>query len=554
MAVQKGLNLGVILFIVSEALFFMAIFWAFFHSALTPTVELGAQWPPLGIEPVNPFELPLLNTVNFYTFDIIYIIIAVWVQISFYTFIIHNNFNSYFILSNYPYFINRLNPKSKRYFSLSPRPSACVRPKGTSNNLDVEFYKWFSGFTDAEGSFMITPLAKGFSFRFSIGLHIDDLNVLNYIKDKLGFGKVYSNDNTCHFNVTKKEDILKLINIFDTYLLNSTKRFNFLDFKKAYSLYYNRDLLTHELTNQILGGSAPFRPGLAGLGRRVMKNNMNNLREISENLQKFNISKEWLLGFIEGDGSFSLSRNTMEPVFSIKLSETELSLLYAIKEYLINNLDLDIYSVNKLEGSSVISLIPLRGIGKGKAVNNSKPLATLTIKNVHFLNNVFIPFFDESQFISKKGLDFKDFKLICHTIYKGGYRTERIKNLLINLSMTMNNSRLSNYKGEKVSISQADLHDILASEETIQHLSDGRELDINTKKLIHRRSSSSVFEIFKPSIAGGSEILIKRNLADSAKEIGIGFNTLKRQLDNEFSEAEYKGYKIKRIGVFKKKM
>ena len=63
LAVQKGLNLGVILFIVSEALFFVAIFWAFFHSALTPTVELGAQWPPMGIEPVNPFELPLLNTV-----------------------------------------------------------------------------------------------------------------------------------------------------------------------------------------------------------------------------------------------------------------------------------------------------------------------------------------------------------------------------------------------------------------------------------------------------------------------------------------------------------
>lgn len=63
LAVQKGINLGVILFIVSEALFFMAIFWAFFHSALTPTVELGSQWPPMGIEPVNPFELPLLNTV-----------------------------------------------------------------------------------------------------------------------------------------------------------------------------------------------------------------------------------------------------------------------------------------------------------------------------------------------------------------------------------------------------------------------------------------------------------------------------------------------------------
>ena len=63
LAVQKGLNMGVALFIVSEALFFLAIFWAFFHSALSPTVELGAQWPPMGIDPINPFELPLLNTV-----------------------------------------------------------------------------------------------------------------------------------------------------------------------------------------------------------------------------------------------------------------------------------------------------------------------------------------------------------------------------------------------------------------------------------------------------------------------------------------------------------
>jgi len=63
LAVQRGLNMGVALFILSEALFFLAIFWAFFHSALSPTVELGAQWPPMGIQAINPFELPLLNTV-----------------------------------------------------------------------------------------------------------------------------------------------------------------------------------------------------------------------------------------------------------------------------------------------------------------------------------------------------------------------------------------------------------------------------------------------------------------------------------------------------------
>lgn len=63
LAVQKGINMGVALFIISEALFFLAIFWAYFHSALSPTVELGGSWPPLGIEAINAFELPLLNTV-----------------------------------------------------------------------------------------------------------------------------------------------------------------------------------------------------------------------------------------------------------------------------------------------------------------------------------------------------------------------------------------------------------------------------------------------------------------------------------------------------------
>ncbi|KAI5474108.1 cytochrome c oxidase subunit 3 (mitochondrion) [Pseudohyphozyma bogoriensis] len=62
-AVQKGLNMGVALFIVSEIFFFISIFWAYFHSALAPTVELGTHWPPAGIDPLNPFEIPLLNTI-----------------------------------------------------------------------------------------------------------------------------------------------------------------------------------------------------------------------------------------------------------------------------------------------------------------------------------------------------------------------------------------------------------------------------------------------------------------------------------------------------------
>jgi hypothetical protein len=61
--VRKGIQLGMILFILSEVLFFVAFFWAYFHSSLTPAVELGAIWPPLGINILNPWNVPLLNTI-----------------------------------------------------------------------------------------------------------------------------------------------------------------------------------------------------------------------------------------------------------------------------------------------------------------------------------------------------------------------------------------------------------------------------------------------------------------------------------------------------------
>jgi hypothetical protein len=54
--------LGVLLFIVSEVFAFLSVFWAFFHSSLSPSIEIGGSWPPLGITPLDPFAIPLLNT------------------------------------------------------------------------------------------------------------------------------------------------------------------------------------------------------------------------------------------------------------------------------------------------------------------------------------------------------------------------------------------------------------------------------------------------------------------------------------------------------------
>lgn len=89
--VRIGLRYGMVLFIVSEVMFFVAWFWAFFAGALYPEAgaaimladgtqmlnaeglpaylqndakfhALGGEWPPKGVEPLNPWQLPFVNT------------------------------------------------------------------------------------------------------------------------------------------------------------------------------------------------------------------------------------------------------------------------------------------------------------------------------------------------------------------------------------------------------------------------------------------------------------------------------------------------------------
>lgn len=68
--VQLGLRYGMILFIASEVMFFVAWFWAFFDASLVPGDEIqfareaftGGHWPPEGIEVFDPWHFPLLNT------------------------------------------------------------------------------------------------------------------------------------------------------------------------------------------------------------------------------------------------------------------------------------------------------------------------------------------------------------------------------------------------------------------------------------------------------------------------------------------------------------
>lgn len=425
--------------------------------------------------------------------------------------------------------------------------SNIIDSKGLS--LDSAFLQWFVGFTDAEGNFIINSLKNTksdisrFSFMFKISLHRDDEAVLRYIKDKLGIGGVRFYKNECIFNVTNKEGIALLISIFDKYNLNTTKHLDFLDFKEAFYIYWNREKNPN-------GGSVKEK--ILELKNKMNTNRIDFRRPLNSPII---ITKYWLLGFIEGDGSFFIRRDNLTPIFAIEVTGVQIALLVEIKEFIENSLGFDKYSLFKIKNSSIIA------VRTNKARNNSKSKVSLIISNINVLNNYFIPLFKETEFLTKKGKDFKDFKTICNIIYNGAHRKENIRSLVLKLANTMNNFRLSTNKERVQSLNDEEMDLLLNALPTIERLFDGRVIDSNTKNILPKLNSC-VYEI----IGENGEYYLAKSLSEAASIINIYPDTLSKYLDIELlnivalacyiNKAEefvkIKTYKVRRVRVFYK--
>ena len=60
---ELGFRSSIILFITSEVFFFISFFWAYYDGRLSPSVDIGLSWPPVGIYPLSVYSVPLLNTI-----------------------------------------------------------------------------------------------------------------------------------------------------------------------------------------------------------------------------------------------------------------------------------------------------------------------------------------------------------------------------------------------------------------------------------------------------------------------------------------------------------
>jgi cytochrome c oxidase subunit 3 len=461
--VQKGISLGIVLFIISEVFFFLSIFWAYFHSSLAPAIELGGEWPPKGIEPVDASEVPTANTtillssgsavtVSHHSLvnqlidwanygSVATIILAIlftglqvleYVGVSYTitdsvfgsTFFMATGFHGYMLLlllilltiSKYHIYYNIIPEtfySSNNISNLGTLRTDCNKKK---INSDKVFLEWLVGFTDAEGNFSITIrdyprfiknkteiniMPKYVNLTYQIGMHINHLSTLKYIQKELKCGNISISKNKCNFYISDFNSIINtVIPIFNDFQLNSTKYSKFNIFKNAANIIRSKNHLTYE-----------------GLSDLIYLKDIMHKEPYCPDI--FNITDNWLIGFMEGDATFST--NKFRPRVRLECQLGEKKLFHKIQDYL----------------------------GTGKVITSERNRKSkvyksviLDIHDIYYLKLIFYPKFENLKFYTHKFFDFCSWCKIIDLYYLGYHLLPEGQILINEIKSFMNKGKL----------------------------------------------------------------------------------------------------------------
>ena len=167
------------------------------------------------------------------------------------------------------------------------------------------FSQWLVGFTDGDGTFSIARQNGTWSLIFKLGQSTYNLRLLHYVKNKLGVGSIYveKNGNMAHFRIRDRKVLESVIfPIFDKYSLLTSKQFNYLKFKEAFAILSNPTLSKSEkdtLVSNIVNRELPV--DYISPIWSIINNKVSDYASAS-----LVMSKAWLVGFTEAEGSFYL--------------------------------------------------------------------------------------------------------------------------------------------------------------------------------------------------------------------------------------------------------
>lgn len=458
LAVQKGLNMGVALFIVSEALFFLAIFWAYFHSALSPTVELGAQWPPIGIEAINAFELPLLNTV---------LLLASGVTITYshhsliqgnrngalygalFTIILALIFTGF---QGVEYSVSSFTLSDGAYGSCfyfgTGLIAAPIIPVSNYSSLfgvsDRTNYKlspeWVTGFCDGESSFSIKigkDLTRKHKIKispsFSIELHKKDIAILYMIKTFFNAGsiieRVRHGKPSAIYSVQSVKILYEnIIPHFYKYPLLTKKKIDFILLSHTVEIMYNTKTLEISHVNEILSYKSCMGKG-KGLPS-VLSNLFPGVNKLERSsiilpcdLKETIMSSLWLAGFVSAEGMFYIKPVNYKGILS------KYTFVFSISQHIR---DRDLFC--KIKDFMACGVIET----KKSRINE---VVFCVYKYSDIIEKV-IPFFLKNKIIGVKYKDFIDFyKAISIVEDKKNINKKKLNSAILFIKKGMNSKR-----------------------------------------------------------------------------------------------------------------
>ena len=322
-------------------------------------------------------------------------------------------------------------------------------------NASRQFIEWLVGFTDSEGSFSINfnKSLTYFNLRFSIELHSGDIDILRKIAQTLGIGEVIKikNRDSALFYVTKFDDITKvIIPIFQEFPLQTTKHLDFICLSKAALIKLNSKKISK--TDLIK--------------TKKLKETMNNSRLIIDKKQEDNLNNKisinmwWLLGFVEGEGTFGYKH--LVPYFQIAQHKKNLFVLNAIEIYLTNIFK---ESTKAISGHKFHVKYTL---------NKRRDVYSMTVEKIETNFYYIVPLFESMSFLTRKGL-YYHYWVISVIMHKFGYYyLPEGKKIALQISSATNKYRYTTNISNKIELPDYDSISKLLAQTPLFDVASGR--------------------------------------------------------------------------------
>lgn len=196
---------------------------------------------------------------------------------------------------------------NKRFFASHQRLNGKHLSNKNFSAKASRFEQWLVGFTDGDGNFHIAKQQVGENIKWNLGFKLAQSayngRVLHYIKKQLGAGSITKDGNKLQFFIRDKRILESvIIPIFEKNSLLTTKYFDYIKLKKALAILNNNDL-SKAYKNAEIQKIKDLKPS-----SNYMSPTWNNATLPLTDVESINnvMTKSWLVGFIEAEGSFYL--------------------------------------------------------------------------------------------------------------------------------------------------------------------------------------------------------------------------------------------------------